>query len=105
MGKIATLALLLLLVACEEPLEERFLALGERFNPVGGEVSRAIMSCTFNRAMSEMGRERLKSYVVLMEAREQADSNIDEEVRLILQVRTILQSCAAEILARQLRAN
>ena len=104
-GKNATFALLLLLVACEEPLEERFLALSERFNPAGGEVSRAIMSCTFRRAMSEMGHERLESYVVLMEAREQTDSNIDEEVRLILQVRKILQNCAAEILARQLQAN
>lgn len=105
MGKVATLALLLLLVACEEPLKERFLALSERFNPVGGEVTRAIMSCTFDRALGEMGHEQLKSYIVLMEAREQADSNIDEEVRLILQVRTILQNCAAEILARQLQTN
>ena len=105
MGKIATLALLLLLVACEEPLEERFLALSERFNPVGGEVTRTIMSCAFERALSEMGREQLKAYVVLIEAREQVDSNIDEEIRLILQVRTILQNCAVEILARQLQAN
>lgn len=104
MGKIATLALLLLLAACEEPLEERFLALGEKFNPVGGEVSLAVMSCAFEHALDEMGRERLESYVVLMEAREQTDSNIDEDVRLVLQVRMILQNCAAEILMRQLQA-
>ncbi|MCY4049775.1 MAG: hypothetical protein OXF24_09325 [Hyphomicrobiales bacterium] len=103
MGKIAPLALLLLLVACEDPLKERFLALSEKFNPAGGEVTLAIMSCTFDSALSEMGREQLKSYVVLMEAREQEALDVDEEVRLVLQVRNILQACAAEILTRQLQ--
>lgn len=105
MGKIVPLVLLLLLlVACgEDPLEERFLALGEKFNPAGGEITRAIMSCTFDNALSEMGREQLKSYVVLMEARQREDLEVDEEVRLVLQLRTILQACAAEVLTRQLQ--
>lgn len=105
MGKIAPLALLLLLLAAcgEDSLEERFLSLSEKFNPAGGEVTRAIMSCTFDNALSEMGREQLKSYIVLMEVRQREDLEVDEEVRLVLQVRTILQTCAAEILKQQLQ--
>lgn len=104
MKKIAALALLLSLAACEEPLEDKFLALGDKFNPGGGEVTHAIMSCAYGRALGAIGREQLESYVILMEAQERATSSATKDVRLILQVRRILQNCAAEILAQELQA-